>query len=50
MVIKIKKFVVLEQVMLEGPTMSVIADNCPEISVNVVDINLKELMHGIVRT
>ncbi len=39
MVIKIKKICCIGAGYVGGPTMSVIADNCPEISVNVVDIN-----------
>ena len=26
-----------------GPTMAVIADNCPEIQINVVDVNIKRI-------
>ena len=31
-----------------GPTMAVIAKHCPHININVVDINQKELIYGIV--
>ena len=33
-----------------GPTMAIIADKCPNIKVNVVDINTNRIMLGIVTT
>ena len=32
-----------------GPTMTVIANKCPELIVDVVDINKNELIYGIMK-
>ena len=39
MLSKIRKICCIGAGYVGGPTMSVIADNCPEIEVNLVDIN-----------
>lgn len=39
---KIKNICCIGAGYVGGPTMSVIASKCPEITVNVVDINQKE--------
>ena len=33
-----------------GPTMTMMASKCPDLIFNVVDINEKELAHGIMKT
>jgi len=43
MPLKIKKICCIGAGYVGGPTMSVIADNCPEIEVNVVDINQERI-------
>jgi len=43
MEIKVKKICCIGAGYVGGPTMSVIADNCAEISVNVVDINSERI-------
>ena len=43
MAITIKKICCIGAGYVGGPTMSVIADKCPNISVNVVDINTERI-------
>ena len=41
--IKIKNICCIGAVYVGGPTMSVIADNCPNIKINIVDINQERI-------
>ena len=41
--IKVKKICCIGAGYVGGPTMSVIADNCPDIEITVVDINKKRI-------
>ena len=43
MILKIRKICCIGAGYVGGPTMSVIADNCPEIEVNIVDINQERI-------
>ena len=44
---KIKNICCIGAGYVGGPSMAVIAKNCPDLEVNVVDINEEELINGM---